>query len=389
VERRARVRTPAAAAVPAKVKALYQCSAGELSAGSGYHMRREDVTNGRQVLEYMTRRAGRCVHVLIVGAFKLTSDERDIAQLAPGGRAQFQDFTVGRERELTIVRDDDGTLRRTYIENGRLTAYGSAAQEWVAALVQEIARESGANAPERVARLRARGGVPAVLAEIEKIESSGSKRRHYEALLAGGTLTPAEIDTVVRHAGRELAESSGDLRAVLRLVPPGGVRAVNGALEEAIARMGDGDKAAVLGSMLDAGDPATLGVVLRLTEQIGSDGDKAGLLQRAAPRVLDGPNDALRDAFFHAYATIGSDGDKASVLLAALRRGRSSASLTRDVLRGASRIGSDGDKASVLLAVAHSRLLTTPELREEYIRAARTIGSDADYRAVIDAVLKG
>jgi hypothetical protein len=75
-------------------------------------------------------------------------------------------------------------------------------------------------------------------------------------------------------------------------------------------------------------------------------------------------------------------------LLAALRRGRASASLTRDVLRGATRIGSDGDKASVLLTVARGGLLTTPELREEYIRTARTIGSDADYRAVIDAVLK-
>ena len=47
----------------------------------------------------------------------------------------------------------------------------------------QLVRESGIDAPRRAARLRARGGVPAVLAEISRIQSSGVKRAYFDALL--------------------------------------------------------------------------------------------------------------------------------------------------------------------------------------------------------------
>jgi hypothetical protein len=190
----------------------------------------------------------------------------------------------------------------------------------------------------------------------------------------------------VRHAGRELAGSS-DLRAVLRHVPRSGARSIDAALEDAIGRMSDGDKQQVLTAMLDSADASALPVVMRLAERIGGDSEKAAFLRRAAPRVLDGSSASLREAFFRVYDKIGSDGERQIVLTAAVKEGRSSPGLTRDVIRAATRIGSDGEKASVLRMVAKRRLLTTGELREEYIKAARTIGSDGEFRAVIEAVL--
>src|SRR3712207_4311491 len=101
--------------------------------------------------------------------------------------------------------------------------------------------------------------------------------------------------------------------------------------------MGDGDKQQVLTAMLDSADASTMLVVMRLAERIGGDSEKAAFLRRAVPRVLDGSSAALREAFFRVYSTIGSDGEKHVVLTAALKEGRSSPALTRDVIRAATR----------------------------------------------------
>jgi beta-lactamase regulating signal transducer with metallopeptidase domain len=370
-----------------KLPIIYQCTAADVrTTNSTVGIHTDHERPGRNFIEYQVKEFGRCVHAVFVGRVTFTADERDIASLSPDGRVQLHERTLDWERALVVTSDADGVLRRVYTADGRPETYDASARAWVAGLIKRIARESGVDVPGRVSRLRSQGGVPGVLAEIGEIRSSGAKRKHYEALLAGGVLTFGEIDSIVRHAARQLAGSSGDLRAVLRQVPPGSVRTIDAALEEAIGRMSDGDKHHVLAGMLDSADPATLLVALRLAERIASDGDKSSFLRRAAPRVLGGSS-ALREAFFRAYATLAADGDKRAVLMAAVRQGQKSTALTRDVIRGTGKIGSDGDKTLVLLTVARTGLVTSDELREEYIKAARTIGSDGDYRRVIDAVL--
>jgi beta-lactamase regulating signal transducer with metallopeptidase domain len=369
----------------------YRCTEADVRStnSSTFSMHSNTDGPGRTFVEYYVKKYGRCVHVLLVGPVTFTADQRDIASLGEKGLVRLHERTLDRERLLVVTRDENGRLQRTYTVDGRPAPYDATAQDWVARLMQDLARETGAGAPARVSQIRARGGVPAVLNAIDEIESVGAKRKHYEALLESGGLSAGEVDLIVRHAGRELATSSGDLRAVLQHVPATNARAVTSALEEAIPHMSDGDRQQVLIGMLDNADAPTLALMLRLAERIDGDGDKATFLQRAVPRVLAGNDPALREAFFRTYATIGADGDKHNVLLSALRQAQKSPALTRDILRAAARIGADGEKATVLLAVARDRLLVTDDLRDEYIKAARTIGSDGDYRRVIDAVLVG
>ncbi len=370
---------------------MYRCTREDVrSRNSTYSMHSDTDKPGGNLVEYYVKRYGRCVHIMLLGPVTFTADERDVASLGANGRVQLHERTLDWERELVVTRADDGRLRRVYAVDGRPAVYDASAQAWVGRLMQDLARESGVAVPERVTRIRGRDGVAGVLAAIAEMEGSSAKRKHYEALLENtGGNSPADVDLIVRHAGRELASSSSDLRAVLRRVPATGARSVTSALADAIGNMSDGDKRETLVAMLDTADAATILAVLRLGEKIGSDGDKASFLQRAAPRAVGGTDAGLREAFFKTYSTIGSDGDKQAVLIAALRQGHKSPALTRDVIRGSSRIGSDGDKASILLAIARDRLLVTDALREEYIKVARSIGSDAEYRQVIDAVLGG
>src|SRR5688572_30052952 len=239
----------------AKLPIIYRCTKDDVrSKNSTYSMHTDTDRPGRTFVEYYVKKYGRCLHAVFVGPVAFTADERDVATLGATGRVQLHERTLDWERELVVTRDAAGRLQRVYTADGRAAAYDATAQAWVGRLIQDLARESGAGAPARVSRIRARGGVPAVLAEIDDIEGSGAKRKHYEALLESGGLSAGDVDLIVRHAGQELAGSSGDLRAVLRHVPATGTRTVTAALEEAITHMSDGDKQQVLAGMLDSAD---------------------------------------------------------------------------------------------------------------------------------------
>ena len=90
---------------------------------------------------------------------------------------------------MTAVPLGDGSLSYTATLDGRPVAFDNAMTSWVSRLLPEVLREAGINVPERVARFRAQGGVPAVLEQIAKIHSSGSKTMHYQELIKHETLS--------------------------------------------------------------------------------------------------------------------------------------------------------------------------------------------------------
>ena len=265
-----------------------------------------------------------------------------------------------------------------------------AARPWLGEILPEIIRETGIGAAARVERLRQRGGVPAVLAEIGLIRGPGAKRTYYDALLDGKDLSDDDLVRVLRQAGHDLAASSGALRMVLSKAHPS-ARAANAAREavgDAVDQItSDADRTAVLMQYAMTGDREMLLLVSARAKGIESDGDKARLLATVVARYLVPNDSALRQAFFEASATLVSDGDEARVLSAAIPFAHAAPAITRDVIEATRRIGSSGDKARVLTEVAQQHLLTTRELRNAYLDAARTISSDHEYRLVMDAAI--
>src|SRR5687768_12847513 len=126
--------------------------------------------------------------------------------------------------------------------NGRRVAYDDGMRAWMVEFVPEFLRESGIDAPQRVARDLARGGVSLVLANIARTNSTGSKRRHYEALLDGRPLTETEYAQIRRHATRYLYGSSVDLDAVLTRIAAGPAKGTKG-LTGAVNRLAEAQQA--------------------------------------------------------------------------------------------------------------------------------------------------
>jgi hypothetical protein len=324
------------------------------------------------------------IEARLEGKVEFADDDRSVVAVAPGARFRLEEQPErGPARRAQWTRGEDGGVVMAYWVDDQPAALDAEGRAWLERLLPEIVREHGVNAEARVRRLLARGGADAVLADVAKVRSEGTKRRYYGLLLEQARLTADQAARLFWQAGRTIS-SDGDLTAVLVYA------LARTSIEAAPAReaffaaadeiSSDGDHAEALHAVLERGgaktSDATLVELLRSAAAISSDGDKARVLMEAAERGrLE--SGAVRDAFFAAARTISSDGDRSRVLLAALQAHAGADAVAAAVLRSATEISSDGDKARVLLAVPAERLRAS-EVREAYRDAVRTISSDGD-----------
>ena len=362
--------------------------------------------DGIPVLEYMSLSNAGCTQAAFVGKTVFANDRL----ISLGNDESFvtvSEVTPSTSRSLRITRRDNGTMEFLPRRNGSAVEFDDSMRAWLGRLFPEILSEAGVDAPQRVSRDLARGGVDAVLTRIAGIRSTSSRRAHYEALLDGKPLTSGEYDRVARHVSRYLASSPSDLQAVLArvaAVPAKGTKS----LGEAIGALGRAQDA--LSTALDAtlnkshsssdtaqaltqygvtDDPDMLLLALQGAADMSSDGNKRVLLQTLAAGSLRRSNPALRKAFFDAAETLSSDGDLRVVLQTALSYGQSDPSVTENVLRlVADRMSSDGDKRVVLVTAAAQRLVKTARARTAFMTAAKSISSESEFAVVMQSLPK-
>ena len=341
-----------------------------------------------QRFEILVSKPGHCVGARIDGVVRFNDDETMIVGMESGARASFRERTPTSDRLVRFEPAAGGGMTARMTEDGREREFDADGRAWLAGFLPRLLRETGFDAEARVTRFRARGGTEGALREIATIESSGSRRTHYIALLGTSDLSGDEAAMTIRRASEGMKSSSGDIRSLLQEVPRRLRRSppVWKAVIEAVGRMrSDGDKRSVLQDYAATADRDLLLAVLQEIPTIDSDGDKRSLLVETADAALRSDDTGLRKAWFGAYAVIDSDGDKRAVLMSAMPYARSVPALTADIIRSVDEINSDGDASGVLVSLAGRGLLTTPGLRDMYMAAARGIRSDSDRRRVIAA----
>jgi hypothetical protein len=249
-------------------------------------------------------------------------------------------------------------------------------QTWLGQLLPQVLREAAINVPARVARLRAQGGVPAVLQEINQIHSSSAKRAHYEELIKRGpVLSDADAEKVAQQAARDLT-SSGDLSSVLKLLPQSAVRSpgTRKAIGDALSHIASsGDRASTLQVLAPNADPEMLIMLAKAAAVLPSSGDKANFLTTTAAEYLSNGSGSLRDAYFDAVETIGSSGDMANVLMSAIPYGHASAAIPLKVVEATRSMRSSGDVANVLISLASQRVLQSGGSRATLALIDRTL----------------
>lgn len=392
----------------ARTKTSYTCDEADMSPSSptSTHISlNEDPEAGTRNLSYMMSTPGRCAEASMFGRARLSADETEVVALPADGLLRLREVLPGSDRSVLVVARPNGAPAFTARANGRVVDFDAGMKTWVSKLMPQVMREAALDVPQRVRRLRREGGVDGVLDDIARTRSTAAKTAHYKALLEADNFTQREIDRIARDAGRDLASSPTDLRAVLDLMLPQRVvrsaapsprtaypsaaaqASIGESVQTAIKKAkSSGDKASILTQYAAGGDPDAVLMALRGAKELSSDGDKANLLKTLAASALNGRNPVLRRAFFEAYETLSSDGDSRSVLTAALPFGHANPAVTLDVIQATRHISSDGDKAEVLIALTKQRLLTSAAIRNAFLDAAKEISSSYDYKRVLQAV---
>jgi len=359
------------------------------SRGTSRHIHSNTDDHEWKQVDYVASEPARCAEAHVTGNVSFTEDDADVARLGPSGLIMLRERTDNADRRV-VVREWEGKIEYAYTVDGARGSFDDGARRWYGRMLLEIVRELSINSPKRIRRIYARGGVSAVLADIEATRSSGAKSTAYKSLLSIPALTSEEKERVLRTAIQEKTLSSGDLSGVMRglrgvaVVTP----ATRNAVKDGLDRISSsGDRKETLLALAPNADRELLLILVGAASRLPSSGDKSGFLSQAAASYLSKGDSVLRRAFFSAVATLPSSGDHARVLMDIMEHGRKDASVVVDIMHSVQGIASAGDKARVLVQAASEGLVTTRALRDKYLEAALTISSSGDYRRVMEALM--
>jgi hypothetical protein len=310
---------------------------------------------------------GHRLEVRLRGDVEFNDDGTWVQRVSPGGSLMVEERTRGTTRRADFAPGQGGRVDVRYQVDRRVREMDARGREWASAAILQAVRGSGLGARERVARLRQRGGVPAVLNEVGRMRGDGARRAYYQALLAGPPLSPADVSRVMADVDRRM-DSDMERRIVLvhAMEHARGEGAMQAILEAAGGLDSDMETRIVLHRALERGrlPGGAEHAFFRAVDGMESDMERRIVLTRWLER--GGASDA---AFFRALDEMDSDMERRIVLTQVLR-GSPGEAATVAALHSAARMDSDMEKRIVLGQVP------ADHLRNRRVTAA--------YRAVVD-----
>jgi len=334
-------------------------------------------------------REGSCrLDIDFEGKVQFSSDERTIARLSSGGRLRIFESRRGVEREL-IAKGGPGDAPQISFElEGDAHPFDAAAQDWLGRLLPEVFRQTGIDAHGRVARLLARGGVEAVLAESKVISSDYVQRTYLTELIAQGKPGPQQVQRIVDLAAHDIQSDYDLAELLLAALGARGTAAVVGdgsAFGAACAAIdSDYDLRRVLVEVVKkAEQPPPVEGALACARGIGSDYDRAELLTTVVARWPRGH--ALSEQFYNLARSIGSDYDRRRTLEAVAQRRPLPDEDVRRLLATADAFHSNYDLAELLVTIGGAGQLDG-ELAAAFERAAAHINSSYDRQRALAAI---
>lgn len=129
------------------------------------------------------------------GKIVLTDDDKDVKSMSPDGYLEVNKTVFGSRRTLIISSEGNG-LRKEYYEGRTKVPFEPAGRQWMAEILPELVRSTTIGAEGRVDRFFKKGGAPAVVAEIESMESNYVKS-HYASLLMKQPVSPKDYARII------------------------------------------------------------------------------------------------------------------------------------------------------------------------------------------------
>ena len=332
-------------------------------------------------------RRGRCrLDLEMEGRVRFNEELTDVVSISSGGKFELEETDeVKRRVEIESV---GGTLRRRYFVDGAERPFDAEAQRWLGETILTLERRSGFLAEQRTAQLLSRGGVPALLTEVEQLQSDHVRRRYLGKALESGRVTPAEASRILEIAGRDVRSDYELATLLITMAKADLVSQANAAAYVSAVRSisSDYERRRALTELLkgNALDQALVPRMLEVASTMSSDYELASLLIDVANKYV--VDEGARPAFFRAVGSISSDYERRRVLAAVLRREPANRAVLLDLVTAGGTIGSGYERSQFLKAMA-PYVVSEPTIRSAFFTAVRGISSDYERRGVLTTLL--
>ncbi len=330
---------------------------------------------------------GYSLEVKMEGEIEFNIETRLPIRLGDGASFELKETRDGERRRLVVEPDEDGEPQYAYYEGRRKQPFDDEAQEWFAQAMRKAFKQLGIGIDTRVRQIYKSGGMEAVLAEIEEIDSDFSRSRYYSEALALDEITSGDRQSLLKHAGQHLDSDFAKAQVLNRslddFMSDPGLRQTY--FETAQSIDSDFQKRQTLHAALKSGQLRNEDVVLLLNaaEGLDSDFELGQLLAGIDPEQLADPQ--LREAFFKAVGGLESDFERGRVLKATLDSDSVPRAMTLAVLEALGDMDSDFEKGNILAIVA-DHWHEDDEEREAYFRAVDSLDSDFERKRALQAL---
>ena len=340
-----------------------------------------NTNDGRRTIKWS---GSECSGELIVeGDVEFDPTFTRITGISRGGRVQITTEEDGVERRVTITPANSG-VAYDYRVNGDRREMDAAGHEWLSSTLLLMFRRFGFMADERATSIMQRGGVNALLTEVDQLRSDYVRSSYLGAAVESGRLDDAALDRVLRIAGNAV---DSDYYRTRIITSAAGRYEFTDAVREAYLGAVSGIDSdyythVAYSELLKKGQltPAQVSTVLAESRNIDSDHYRATLLNEMASRY--GSSAGIRAAYLAAASDLDSDYYKAGVLTNLLSSGGMSSAELAEVIDAAATIDSDHYSATVLAHVAETGL-SDGTLQRAFVRAASRIDSDYQLASVL------
>ncbi|NER16398.1 hypothetical protein [Spongiivirga citrea] len=287
------------------------------------------------------------------GDITLSDDDSDVVAISSGGYFDLRKSTFGNRRRILIESDRNGRLLKEYYVGRKQQAFTPEGKKWLSEVLIDIVRSTTISAEARVNRFYKKGGVDAVLDEIDKIDSDHVKTAYFEYTLEKD-LNKVELVKVIKMSGREVSS------------------------DHYLSNILVSNQEAFLSS------PETTSAYISASGSLGSDHYKTKVLNTA---IKNGNiNNAQLRALLEMTNDIGSDHYLSQVLLTVLKERDLDAQNTTSVIKHTKSIGSDHYKSQVLMKALSQRNISK-EAYNSFIETIDDISSDHYMTQVIGKLM--
>ena len=315
------------------------------------------------------------------GKFELSEDETHFKHISPGGYFRYQKNDIKVEAESNLRGSIDYTI---YDGKNNLSPEG-AGKELLAEAVKEMIYW-GFDAESRMERVYKKGGVAALLSEVDSVKTDQVKILYLNRLFAVDSLVPELLPVIIRKVG----SMGSDQDKMMFLTKINRDQLKNHEIDSAyfaiVERIGsDMEKVNALQHVIkeDSLTDSMVYKILTIGSSLGSDMDKATVFNKLIEKNL--LHGSLTENLIYYVSLMGSDMDKVHIYSKLINENE----LTEDqwiiLEEKIPSLGSDMDKSNLLVEIA-GKMPKTDLVRAGYMKAAKSINNDSDYGKAVRAL---